>query len=132
MKTHQIKQIIKFILKEIYEGEEKHPELRIPQIKKMFSAPMTKESENIGEWVMFEPYNKRTHGLTGILPYKIMHIQKQSDQSLSYRIENQMDTFGRPAQFNEVRLISVEEARNQWNQNVEIVYNKYIEFKESW
>lgn len=114
----------------LFEGEKEYPELGAFK-SKFFSTPLVPESSNIGEWIKFNKWNK-SMGLMYLLPYKIMHIQKIYDGSLTYRVENQLNKFGMVAKFDEVTIISVEDAKKWWVRNIERIMGKYIEFEENW
>ena len=116
-------------LKKLIEGEETYPELK--KFKHLFSAPTIPESSNIGKWIKFNKWNPDM-GLITLLPHKIIHLQKIFDGSLAYRVENQINKFGMPAKLKEVTIISLDEAKKLWIQNIEKVEDKYIEFKENW
>ena len=67
-------------------------------------------------------------GTSALLPYKIVHLQKNHADQVVYRVENQLNTFGRPASPNEVQIVSLDDAQDIWNSVVQLIYGKQIPF----
>jgi hypothetical protein len=106
---------------------EGHPDL--DPFKQLFSVDPEKNSNllaHLGRWVAFKS-TART-GTSGMLPHKVMHLQKNYRGEVVFRVENQLNRFGRPASPVEVRFITATEARDMWEGAVELVYGRYEPF----
>lgn len=106
---------------------EGHPDL--DPFKGLFSVDPEKHSEllsHIGRWVAFR--TTRGTGTSGMLPHKIVHLQRDYRGDTVFRVEHQLNSFGRPARPDEVRFITDTEARDMWEGAVELVYGRYEPF----
>lgn len=105
-----------------------HPDLE-PFRRGLFAVDATSHPEllgNIGNWVMYKSSHGK--GTSSLLPHRIVHLQNDYRGRVVYRVENQLNTFGRVADPDEIRIVSVEEATKIWNSNVESVYGHFEEF----
>lgn len=117
-------------LKNILEGKETHPELGNFD-KGLFSVPLNNKSINmldhVGSWCVYKNFDQR-RGTISKLPYKILHLQKNHRGDVIFRGENQLDTFGKPIDPSDIKIVSEEEARKIWNETVDVVNGSFVEF----
>ncbi len=63
-----------------------------------------------------------------MLPHKVMHLQKDYRGEVVFRVENQLNRFGRPASPAEVRFITPTAEQDMWDSAVELVYGRFEPF----
>lgn len=117
-KSRNIEQAADKLVNDLIEGR---PDLEVFKNNQFAVDPLKNQDlmTNIGQWIMFKSSTGK--GTSALLPYKIVHLQKNYADQVIYRVENQLNTFGRPASPNEVRIISQEEAQRIWDSTVDMV-----------
>jgi len=101
-----------------------HPDLT-PFKTGLFAVDVLKHQrmlDNVGRWVMYKSSHNR--GTISLLPHKIVHLQKDYRGKVVYRVENQANPFGRPADPDDIRFVTVEQASQIWQANVQLVLGR--------
>lgn len=124
MRGESIEKAADKLVNDLIEG---HPDLEAFKHTQFAVNPMDHQDlmANIGQWVMFKSSTGK--GTSSLLPYKIVHLQKDYADRVIYRVENQLNPFGRPASPDEVKIISQEEAQRIWDNAVAMVYGDRAE-----